>query len=67
MTVLDGYSVRIEDGRCYDLKILELIYKRNLILGLTQENSIGNFVQDCLPYILNYYDLYYHYYVSSLL
>ena len=67
MTVLDGHSVRIEDGRCYNLKILGLIYKRNLILGLTQENSIGNFVQDCLPYILNYYDMFYHYYVSSLL
>ena len=66
MTVLDGHSARIEDGRCYDLKILGLIYKRNLILELTQENSIGNSVQDCLLYILNYYDLYYHYYVSSL-
>jgi len=34
MTVLDDHSVRIEDGRCYDLKMLGLIYKRNLILGL---------------------------------
>jgi len=33
--------------------ILELIKERNLVLGLTQVNSIENSVQDCLPYILN--------------
>jgi len=49
---------------CCNLKILELIYKRNLVLVLTQENSIENFVQDCLPYILNYHSL--CYYFSSL-
>jgi len=26
--------------------------EKNLILGLTQENSIESSVQDCLPYIL---------------
>ena len=25
--------------------------KKNLVLGLTQENSVENSVQDCLPYI----------------
>ena len=44
---------------------LELIKERNLVLGLTQENSIENSIQDCLPYILNYYGL--CYYFSSLL
>ena len=48
----------------YNLKTLELNYKRNLVLGLTQENLIENSVQDCLPYILNYHSSYY--YFSSL-
>ena len=50
--------------KCYDSIILGLIKERNLILELTQENSIENSVQDCLPYILNYNGLYY--YLSSL-
>jgi len=33
-------------------------------IGLIQENSIENSVQDCLPYILNYYGS--CYYFSSL-
>jgi len=37
---------------CYKLKILELVKRMNLILELTQENSIENSVQDCLSYIL---------------
>jgi len=37
---------------CYNSKILELVNKKNLVLGLTQENSIKNTIQDCLPYIL---------------
>ena len=37
---------------CYKFKILELVKKGNLILGLTQENSIESSIQDCLPYIL---------------
>ena len=38
---------------CYELKILELVKRKNLILGLIQENLIENFIQDSLPYILN--------------
>jgi len=38
---------------CYKLKILELIKRKNLVLRLTQENSIKNSVQNSLPYILN--------------
>ena len=37
----------------YKLKTLELIKKKNLVLGLIQENSIENSAQDSLPYILN--------------
>jgi len=33
---------------CYKLKILGLIKKKNLVLGLTQENSIEYSVQDSL-------------------
>jgi len=36
-----------------NLRPLELVNKKNLILELTQENSIENSVQDSLPYILN--------------
>jgi len=36
---------------CYKLKSLKLDKRKNLVLGLTQENSIENSVQDCLPYI----------------
>jgi len=35
----------------YNLKILEWISKKNLILELIQENSIKNSVQNCLSYI----------------
>jgi len=41
-----------EKSYCYNLKTLRLINKKNLVLRLTQENLIENFVQDCLPYIL---------------
>jgi len=37
---------------CYNLKTLGLVNEKNLVLGLTQENSIENSVQNCLPYIL---------------
>jgi len=37
---------------CYNSMALELIKEKNLVLELTQENSIENFVQDGLPYIL---------------
>ena len=37
---------------CYKLKTLEWVNEKNLVLGLTQENSIENSVQNCLPYIL---------------
>jgi len=37
---------------CYNSKTLEWVNKKNLVLGLTQENSIENSVQNCLPYIL---------------
>ena len=36
---------------CYNLKILELVNKKNLVLRLTQENLIENSIQDCLPYM----------------
>ena len=36
----------------YNSKTLGLVNKQNLVLGLTQENSIENSVQDSLPYIL---------------
>jgi len=39
-------------ARYYNFKTLELVKKVNLVLGLIQENSIKNSVQDCLPYIL---------------
>ena len=39
--------------QCHDLKILELVNKKNLVLELIQENLIENSIQDCLPYILN--------------
>jgi len=39
-------------SRCYKLRSLELDKRKNLVLELTQENSIENSVQDCLPYIL---------------
>ena len=45
----------IMNGFCYKLKTLELVKRKNLILGLTQENLIENSVQDSLPYILNPY------------
>jgi len=37
---------------CYKLKTLELIKRKNLVLGLIQENSTENSVQDCLLYML---------------
>jgi len=37
---------------CYKLRILELIKRKNLVLGLTQESLIENSLQDCLPFIL---------------
>ena len=49
---------------CYKLKILEWIKRKNLVLELTQENSIENSVQDHLPYIIKLNGLCYYY--SSL-
>jgi len=45
--------------RCYKLRTLELVKRKNLVLGLTQENSMENSVQDCLSYILKPHGLYY--------
>ena len=39
------------DLRYYKFKTLELVKKVNLVLGLTQENSIENSIQNHLPYI----------------
>ena len=50
---------------CYDSKTLELINEQNLILGLTQENSIENSVQNCLSYILKPHGLYNYYFSLS--
>ena len=41
----------LPDPSCYKLKTLELVKRMNLVLGLTQENSIENSIQNCLPYI----------------
>ena len=41
----------------YNSKTLELVNKKNLVLGLTQENLIENSVQDSLSYILNPHSL----------
>ena len=49
---------------CYNSKTLEWVNTKNLVLELTQENSIENFIQDCLPYILKLNGLCYYY--SSL-
>jgi len=49
---------------CYDSITLELIKEKNLVFGLTQENSIENSVLDCLPYILNFHGPHYYYYSS---
>ena len=38
--------------QCYKLKTLGLVKQINLVLGLTQENSVENSVQTCLSYIL---------------
>jgi len=48
---LESVICRLECD-CYKLKTLELVKRKNLVLELTQENSIENFVQDSLPYIL---------------
>jgi len=45
---------------CYDSVTLGLIKEKNLVLGLTQENSIENSIQDCLPYILKPHGLCYY-------
>ena len=37
---------------CYKLKTLELVKRNESYIGLTQENSIENSVQNNLPYIL---------------
>ena len=42
---------KIKLSLCYELKILELVKGKNLVLELTQENLIENSVQDHLPYI----------------
>ena len=49
-------------GSYYDSMTLKLIKERNLVLELIQKNSIENFVQDCLPYILNSHGPYYYYF-----
>jgi len=46
------YNIRPTHFSCYNSKILGLVNKKNLVSGLTQENSIENSVQDSLPYIL---------------
>ena len=37
--------------RCYKLKNLRVGQEDEPCIGLTQENSVENSVQDCLPYI----------------
>ena len=51
-------------GLAYDTQDLRTSQENEPCIGLTQENSIENFVQDCLPYILNSHSPYY--YFSSL-
>ena len=45
----------------YNSKTLEQVNGKNLILRLTQKNSIENSIQDCLPYILNYHGSCYYF------
>jgi len=40
-----SFLLKLLSNNCYDFKTLEWIKKRNLILGLIQENSIENSVQ----------------------
>jgi len=47
------WDIIIIEKECYKLRTLELVKRKNLVLGLTQENSIENSVQDGLPYIQN--------------
>ena len=42
---------KLNKPSCYDSKTLEWVNKKNLILGLTQENSIESSLQSSLPYI----------------
>ena len=53
-------SIQCYQANCYDSITLELIKERNLILGLIQENSMENSVQNCLLYILKPHDLCYY-------
>ena len=54
-----GVSLGMVPVACYKFKTLELVKKVNLVLGLTQENSIKNSLQDCLPFILKAHGLCY--------
>jgi len=44
-------KIKLKFARCYDSKTLELIYKRNLVLELTQENLMEFQVQCIYLYI----------------
>ena len=50
--IINVYRLQSRIYKCYNLKILELVNKKNLVLELIQENSIENSVQNCLPYTL---------------
>jgi len=56
------HNILVAGYGCYNSKILELVNKKNLVLGLTQENSIEKSIQDCLPYILNYHGPCYYFF-----
>ena len=60
-TSIEEYCLRffLRENFCYKLETLELIKRKNLVLGLTQENSIENSIQDCLSYILKPHGLCY--------
>ena len=51
----------------YKLKILELVKRMNLILGLTQENSIEDSLQDLFLFIYFSPDLCYDYTTPALI
>ena len=57
---------QIRSKNYYNSKALELVNEQNLVLGLIQENSIENSVQNCLSYILKPYGLCYYYFQPTL-
>jgi len=65
-TYLAGYSEKLDLLTLFlslslvlQSQDLRVDQEKESCIGFTQENSIENSVQDCLPYILNYHSLCY--------